>query len=734
MGLKHISNTYTDIFGNVTTSYKANAGDKIVLTSIIEANILIQEDNVNSFQIDWVNNQLQLLGSKSWLKEGFRVGDTVSLKLYEKSTWTLFNTTSLTVDAVDNTYIRFTSGFGGYFDKNAYIIQVSCTRNYDELDFNLNHIDQLSNPTYNSLIDGELTTFKFKSLDSLSVSGTKTGLLIGKQSGQYLISSVLTRNADAHSSRVYTIVTTFIQSGIYNSKWFDLGTCLKLCYKYSFYSVAGDISNLQTLEFSENANTGWFDEPFNTETVNSTLTTGITSLDYASASTHTVVIDSSSTALYLGACYISTDETYYKNKVDNQQNISYLLNSYVPLAVGTYTSYNSGYTIQITSITTVGTVKTINLTFTPLFTTFIESCDEDNRLFYIWVRCGNINHLVFKNQLTKQIDSELPLEVDEDLTYFIRHNDNIENPSFINLTKSNIEDNLAFTSTFYVSNFTVWNSLKLSIVAYNSVTFDEFELEKVFFDLSNIKISNYGQYILNEHQSVGNDLPSTSLKKKAHLTSILGEESNWVVYYPFINNWKYWEEQLNASINFYPNQNKNWLNYITGNWTVNVKITQTDSTTDYIYRKSIPISNYNTEPLIDTSFELYRSDNTLVTALLDGEIMTIKAIHDHSTIIGSTFWGEITIEETETSPRYLLSTEIDYDNNANSPIYPISGLRLTQSTVSNITTFSCLVDVSKLNSNAKITSKIYIADGYQGVPFEDGNYIQFEDNTYLEWE
>ena len=60
MGLKQISNTYTDIFGNVTTSYKANAGDKIVLTSIIEANILIQEDATNSFQIDWINNQLQL--------------------------------------------------------------------------------------------------------------------------------------------------------------------------------------------------------------------------------------------------------------------------------------------------------------------------------------------------------------------------------------------------------------------------------------------------------------------------------------------------------------------------------------------------------------------------------------------------------------------------------------------------------------------------------------------------
>jgi len=733
MGLKQISNTYTDIFGNVTTSYKANAGDKIVLTSIIEANILIQEDATNSFQIDWINDQLQLLGKKSWLKEGFRIGDSVSLKIYEKDNWTLHATRTYTVDSVDATFIRFTATVGAYFDKNDYILQLSTIRNYDELDFNLNHIDQSNNPTYNSLIDGELTTVKFKDLNALSVSGTKTGLLIGKQSGQYLISSVLTRNTDAHNSRVYTIVSTFIQSGIYKEDWFSLGTCLKLCYKYSFYSVAGDISNLQTLEFSENANTGWFDEPFNTEVVNSTLTTGITSLDYATASNKTIVINSSNSNLYLGACYISTDETYYKNKVDNQQKVSYLLNAYVPIAIGTYTDFNSGYTIAITSITTVGTVRTINLTFTPTFTSFIESRDTDDRLFYIWVRCGNVNHLAFNGQLTKFVENELPLLVDNDLTYFIRHNDNIENPSSIVLSKSNIEDNLAFTSTFDFVPNDIWNSLKMSIIAYNSVTFEEFELDKIFFDLSNAKINSSGQYILNEYQSVGNDLPTTSSKKKAHLTSDLTNDL-WTVYYPFINNWRYWEEQINAPNDFYPNQNNNWLNFITGNWSIKAKITQSNSTTDYTYRKSLPISDYNTESLITTTFELYRSDNTLVTALLDGEIMTINAIHNHSTLTSFDYWGDITIEETESSPRYLLSTIIDFDNNANSPIYPISGTTLTSSTVSNITTFSCLLDVSKLNKDAKVTSKIFISDAFESVEFESGEIIQFENNTYLEWE
>lgn len=738
MALNHISNTFTDIFGNVTTSYKANAGDKIVLTTVVEANILIQEDTSNSFQVDWVNNSLELLGNKSWVKEGFRIGDTVSLKKYEKSTWTLATTSTFIIDAVNDTIVRFTTAFGSYFDENNYILQLSTTRNFDELNFTLNHVDQSSNPVYNSLIDGEITNIKFNGLNALSVSGTKTGALVGNKSGQYLISSVLTRNADAHSSRVYTIVSTFIQSGIYDKAWFDIGTCLKLCFKYSFYSVAGDISNLATLEFSENANTGWFNEAYNVDVVDATLTTGINQLDYSNAEAHTIVVNSASSSLYLGACFISSNDSYYKNKYNSQNDLTLLLNAYVPLAVGTYTSNGGLYTIEVTSITTVGTVRTIEIVFTPLagFATFIESFDIGDRLFYIWVKAGNVNLLASSGQVYKNITSVQSLYIgtgDSVHETFIRHDKNVEHPFEIALSKSNIEDDLAYTLVIPTNSFDTFNNLKCSIVSYNSATFEEIELESILFDLSNAPINSVGKYILNEYQSVGNDLPTTSAKKKAHLISDLTTGA-WLVYYPFINNWKYWEKQANAPNDFYPNQNKNWLNYITGNWSLKARVSRSTDNVEYVHRISLPVSDYNTEPLIDTTIELYRSDNTLVTAIFDNEIMTIKAVHDHPIVIGSDYWGQITIEETETSPRYLLSTEIDYDYNQNSPITPITGLRLTSTNVGNVTTFSCLLDASKCPDNVKITSKIFLKGAFEGVQFENGDLIQFEDNTYLEWD
>lgn len=41
----------------------------------------------------------------------------------------------------------------------------------------------------------------------------------------------------------------------------------------------------------------------------------------------------------------------------------------------------------------------------------------------------------------------------------------------------------------------------------------------------------------------------------------------------YLNDWKTWQPQTNADIAFFPNQNKNWFNYIDTPWAVNYKLT-----------------------------------------------------------------------------------------------------------------------------------------------------------------
>lgn len=732
MPIKQISKTFTDIFGNVTSTYKANAGDKITLNSTFESSILMTSQTDNQLVLNSIDNEINCYGKIGWLKEGFRLGDSVDILQYTTATGVLLTTESgRTVTYVSDTTIRVSGGTLTSFDSTINTMRVKNSRSHAELELNVNHIINSYPSSSNSLIDGEQTKIVFKDLSTIAIAGTSTGVIVGNKSGQFIVSAVITRLADVTYSKQFKLTLVYIQSGIYDKSWFALGECLKLNLDYKFRSVANDTSNLIEFSDSDTANTGWFNEAYNVDVIDATLTTGINQLDYNASSTHTIVVNSASSSLYLGACFVSTNENYYKNKYNSQIDLTLLLNAYVPLAVGTYTSNGGLYTIEVTSIATVGTVRTIGITFTPLtgFATLIESFDVGDRLFYIWLKAGNVNLLASSGQLYKNFASVQSLSV---IDYFIKHDNNTESGIFLALNKSNIEDNLAYKGAISFTPFDTFNNLKCSIISYNSVTFEEIELESILFDISNAPINSAGQYILNEYQSVGNDLPSTSSKKTAHLTSNL-TTNKWEIYYPFLNNWKYWEKQLNAPNDFYPNQNKNWLNYITGDWSLNVRISRSTDDIEYVRRKSLPVSDYNTEPLIDTTIELYRSNNTLVTAVFDNEIMTIKAVHDHPTVVSFGFWGEITIEETESSPRYLLSTEIDYDYNINSPIIPITGLRLTSENTGTKTTFSCLLDTNKCGENVKITSKILIDEDYTVMQFENNDIIQFEDGTYAEW-
>jgi hypothetical protein len=72
---------------------------------------------------------------------------------------------------------------------------------------------------------------------------------------------------------------------------------------------------------SEDANTGWFDEPFNSGVINATLVQGISVLDYSAVNTGQIAIDSASTKFGFGACYIPTDDTYFHAQFTSQSNL-----------------------------------------------------------------------------------------------------------------------------------------------------------------------------------------------------------------------------------------------------------------------------------------------------------------------------------------------------------------------------------------------------------------------------
>ena len=704
MSVRVISNTYTDIFGNVTSYYQSNAGDKIIQTTKIESNISIEDDAYNSFDTNFVDKEITILGSKSWLTEGFRLGDSITVTFYEIGTSTVVGTLTTTLTYVSDLTIRLTAYFAPY-DNPLYFFNVLCNKSHADVEYSINHILQSNVSGQNSLIDGELSNVKFVGVGALSVAGSVNGSLIGNQSGGYLISSVITRNADAYGNRVHTIVTTFINSGVLLQSSFNQGNCLKLFNNVRFIPVSNDITNVPFISYSDNANTGYFGQAYNTGVINSTLTTGINSVDYVLPTTATVVLESSATDLYLGCQYVSIDTDYYKNKVSNQNTLGLLLNAYIPLAVGTYTSIGGLYTIEVVSNTLVSTTRTIVLIFTPLtgFDTLISSFDSNDRLFNIWLKCGTVNHLLFNDQLTKYVDNQQPLDVN--LSTIQRHDDNTTNPTYLNIKKTNTEDNIAFYTTFDSVPFEIINSVKYEIIATDGTS--EFTLDSVNFDFDSYQINALGQYLINDSKGVINNLPTTSGKKKAILINDTTTDE-LSLYFPFLNNWKYWVSFLGADSSFYPNQNENWVQYADGTtWNLYGRITKSVTDIDYTYDTLLPLKDYDTEPIINSTIELYRADGTLTTSIFN-EIMIVKAIHTYTGYSAVSSWGEITVEQFENSPRWLISTVVDQDGNTNNPLIPITGQLATVTNGTEETIITCLVDGNILSSESKFTSKIFL--------------------------
>jgi hypothetical protein len=187
------------------------------------------------------------------------------------------------------------------------------------------------------------------------------------------------------------------------------------------------------------------------------------------------------------------------------------------------------------------------------------------------------------------------------------------------------------------------------------------------------------------------------------------------LYFPFLYRWEYWLDQANANNDFYPNQQtKNWVPYgTTGNWVLRVYVELVQDDLAYTYDDQIIIKDYDSDPNILQDIELYvDATNQQVNIVTEGELMRVVATHtlvDGSLWQQNDVWGMITVEPTESSPRYWSSTVIPYDLNTLNPLSPLTGLFCDLTfPLPNIARLECYFDPEKVNLNngVKFTTKI----------------------------
>jgi len=736
-----LNSEYQDGFGYVGSTYISNAGDVSTLELTVAESIRVTTVS-NPFTFDPILNILTS-PAQSWLDEGFRPGDIVVISKYD-SAGVLITGHETTVASVTDTELNVDTWASGlFYDITAGEIMVvipldaplpgGVPRKREDLLIEFNHSlnDQIG--ASGSLIDGEITRAFFSNLSALGIGGTQSGSMVGNESGQFLQSvDIEYTGLNADSFNEYKLTFVFANSGIYNQDWFSTGDCLKTFVKGLWSSKVGEVFDRAEFKYDQSANTGWFNEANNISIpTGGSVISGISELQYnVTPNNVSIEVDLAGTNindLAIGGAYVSIDDDYYKNQVYNQNNLTYLLPTTTIAAATTYTSnngvgsYSAGeWEITINSITPSGGNAIIDLDFSCNSTLqdFFESRDEDDRLFYLWVKVGNTNLLAYSTQLAKELPVGGPLTMNSDYG-FLDHSQNSTSiaGSHTGFT-GDTEDDIAYYGTFYLDLFkTTYRGINLRVEAYNTVTEDSFTLQQSNFSFGGVTYqASTGKYLLNETATINTELPTTSNKRNAEvkLTGVVDITQYEVsVYYPFLLNWKYWLPLSGVSTDFAPNETQDWEQYDNlANWQIRMVVELDDDGLAFVHTNTLIDNPYDNNADVDSVIELKRqSDNSVVSIIPEGELLYIESTHELTTGNWDVqkVWGMITVEPKESSPRWIMSTIVPFDNNALNPLTPISGLLLTVDYLAaNIVTLKCKFDPSKidLSNGVKITAKI----------------------------
>jgi hypothetical protein len=707
--------------------YKANAGDstqvELTFFETIRAESGIQSIlsyNPSTKTITWA--------SGNFLTEGFRVGDDIQIEVTD-NTGAVIATSNVTINVCEPSYIIH-SGTITWYDSAAGE-NVSITVTYKSpsnlkrngLYLDINHVENATQGTEFSLIDGEVTRLTF------DVTGTTTGSVIngiqtGLKSGQFIVvGNIEDLTTYPNDIREYKVTIGVVQSGIYDVTKFDFSNCLKLYFKFNWQRDFGDPNNQYQYILSDNADTGWYDEAFNTGVIDATLVQGINDLDYSIVNTGQIEIDSASSIIGFGASYVPTDDEYYKNQPFSQSELGMTnptQSGTAPITLNGFTNPSgANYQIIFSNPNTIGTITTwdYEVTFDSDFVTFMDARGEGDRLFYIWAKYGNVNLLLFQEQLTKQEKPGDPLQMV--VHDFVDHSENITDTlTTQNGFTGNTEDDVAFIGKFLVPINATIESVTATIEAYNSVSGESFILQSNLFDFGSVP-QVFGYYPVDISQEVITTLPTTSVKRDALLVRDNSvdtiTEYGIRIYVPFLYRWEYWIPQANADGEFYPNQQtKNWVPYDnTANWNIRFKVSAIINGLESTFEDDITIKDYDSDANIDQQIKLYRDiDNSLVTVVVEGELHKVVATHTLTNGFywnPADIWGMITIEPTESSPRWISSTIVPFDNDILNPLTPISGSFCSISFPSaDVVRLECYFDSNKINleNGVKFTTKI----------------------------
>uniref|UniRef100_UPI003341DC51 hypothetical protein n=1 Tax=Flavobacterium sp. TaxID=239 RepID=UPI003341DC51 len=189
MPITLINSTFTDSFNQTFKVFTANAGDKTTCKFTVLEDISIVTTPTVFFTINSLVKSITISGNNaSFIKEGFRVGDTITFNAFDGNDALVVNKTT-TIVSLSDTELIYSSSIGLFHgspnSSTTWLLYKTTTRSSFNLSLNfIADSNNVATPSLGSLIDGEETRLGLSSnisLGSLAVDGIATLVPSGKR-------------------------------------------------------------------------------------------------------------------------------------------------------------------------------------------------------------------------------------------------------------------------------------------------------------------------------------------------------------------------------------------------------------------------------------------------------------------------------------------------------------------------------------------------------------------------
>jgi hypothetical protein len=639
-----------------------------------------------------------------------------------------------------------------------------------------------------SFIDGTETRFIAEDTDLLTFGDVIPMTFLGNQSGMSIASCNLTYVAKQATKYIYEIDMVFMISSFFEDETtfednisppqtFDASSLTML------YSVTGfTTTNNPNIQIQNDikatkqlGNTGWFDENFNGLPNNFTLSsvqyfnstgTQVTQLDYRNTVKVRAVIDgvanlTGATKCAYGFMWIPTEESdykqlpdqFYKNTKVNTGGNAATFADVFPVTNVIDVTLRNGYssdgaqmnTQNVRFQQTGATQITFEADFIPnaAFSTFMESRDETERNYILWVSVADQNDITNKSdRVSLKLDYNTldtyiePIGAFDGMNIgFLDHTqDETDTPSICG-NDIRIEDDLLAKIEFQVDTavsdtIPIPTGLKYGILLQRDSDGYTYELDSYSIDLTQYPDPSQYSFSASRGFKLGDGNNKNFVKAEYYPALDSGTKLGVLGLYGFKVRWEDWIARNNVPTDvrnvFYDASLKSnglsndWYRYLSvSGWSLHFYV-YTDALlageqVRYVNQKNLVFQDYDANADVLTTFTYKReSDGSVLSGgtdpisglplgvILDNELVRLEV--EYERLVGT--WASVndvyalnTIEVDEGAGQfeYRQLSSIWLPENDN-PLLPLTGATLLDLVLVSPTVVraTCLIDPSKL--------------------------------------